>query len=114
MDVGPIKSGSLSKMYLMMAMHMIWPRDPNSVKDAKLEREAAARVWQFAKPYQRQISGFLVALILQAILGLVPALLFGRIIDSVIPNKDRRLLGIFAIAIVVAALLRGVVGLVER
>lgn len=98
----------------MMAMHMLWPRDPDSVKDAKLEREAAARVWTFAKPYRNQIAGFLGTVVFQSVLGLVPALLFGLIIDSAIPNEDRRLLGIFAATIVGAALLQGVVGLVER
>lgn len=98
----------------MMAMHMIWPRDPNSVKDAKLDRESLARVWMFAKPYRRQIAGFLATVVFQGVLRVVPALLFGYIIDSAIPNKDRGLLGIFAGVIVLAALLQGVVGLAER
>ncbi len=98
----------------MMAMHMMWPRDPNSVKGAKIERRSAARVWNFAKPYRPQVIGFLATVIFQAILGLVPALLFGRIIDSAIPNEDKGLLSLFAIAIVVAALLQGIVGLGER
>ena len=53
-------------------------------------------------------------MIIQAVLGLVPPLLFGSIIDRAIPNTDRRLLLIFAIAIVAAALLQGFVGLFER
>ena len=104
----------LSKISPMMGMHMLWPRDPDSVKDAKLERAAAARVWTFAKPYRSQIGGFLVSVVIQSLLGLVPALLFGLIIDRAIPNQDRRLLGIFAAAIVLAALGQGVVGLIER
>jgi ATP-binding cassette subfamily B protein len=98
----------------MMAMHMMWPRDAKSVEGVRLERESAARVWRFARPYRTQVLGFLTAVVLQAVLGLVPAILFGRIIDDAIPNQDRRLLGIFAGAIVGAALLSGVVGLFER
>lgn len=98
----------------MMAMHMAWPRDPKSVEGVTLGRESAARVWRFAKPYRPQVGGFLTTVVLQAVLGLIPALLFGRIIDDAIPNQDRRLLGIFAGAIVGAALLSGIVGLYER
>ncbi len=98
-----------------MAMHMMmWPRDPDSVKGSRIERQSAARVWHFARPYRTQVIGFLSTVILQAVLGLVPAILFGRIIDDVIPNQDRRLLALFAGAIVGAAILSGVVGLFER
>ncbi len=98
----------------MMSMHMLWPRDAKSVEGARIERAAAARVWRFARPYRRQVIGFLSAVIVQAVLGLVPPLLFGSIIDRAIPNQDRRLLVIFAAAIVAAALFQGIVGLGER
>ncbi len=97
-----------------MSMHMLWPRDPESVKDVRIGPETAGRIWRFAQPYRMQVVGFLSAVILQAVLGLVPPLLFGSIIDRAIPNEDRRLLLIFAIAIVAAAILQGAVGLFER
>lgn len=97
-----------------MSMHMLWPRDADSVKGVQIGAETAARIWRFASPYRGQVFGFLSAVILQAVLGLVPPLLFGSIIDRAIPNQDRRLLLIFAIAIVAAALLQGFVGLFER
>jgi len=95
-------------------MHMLWPRDPKSVEGARIERETAARVWRFARPYRLPVIGFLSAVIVQAVLGLVPPLLFGSIIDRAIPNEDRRLLTIFAIAIIAAAIFQGLVGLAER
>ena len=97
-----------------MAMHMMWPRDPDSVKGSDIDLQSAARVWRFARPYRGQVAGFLASVVLQAVLGLVPALLFGRIIDQAIPDQDRGLLALFAAAIVGAALLQGVVGLFER
>ena len=97
-----------------MSMHMLWPRDADSVKGVQIGTDTAARIWRFARPYRGQVLGFLTAVIVQAVLGLVPPLLFGSIIDRAIPNEDRRLLLIFAIAIVAAALLQGVVGLFER
>ncbi len=98
----------------MMAMHMMWPRDKSSVEGAKFDRESAARIWRFAGNYRGLVLGFLAAVILEAVLGLVPPLLFGRIIDVAIPNDDRGLLGWYAAMIVAAALLSGVVGLFER
>lgn len=98
----------------MMAMHAIWPRDRDSVKDAKIERAAALRVWKFAQPYRWMVAGFLLATMGQAVLGLVPPILFGRIIDDVIPNEDRGQLTLFAILIVGSALFSAVLSLVER
>ena len=98
----------------MMAMHMMWPRDKSSVEGAKFDRQSAARIWRFAGRYRALVLGFLGAVILDAVLGLVPPILFGRIIDVAIPNDDRGLLGWYAAMIVGAALLSGVVGLFER
>ncbi len=98
----------------MMAMHMMWPRDASSVKEARLDRNSLRRIWRFARPYRGLIIGFLATIVVEAVLGLVPPLLFGRILDKAIPNQDRRLLGIYAAAIVVSALLSGAVGMFER
>ncbi|MDH4077018.1 MAG: ABC transporter transmembrane domain-containing protein, partial [Acidimicrobiia bacterium] len=98
----------------MMAMHMMWPRDASSVKEAQLDRASVQRIWRFARPYRGMIVGFLATVVVEAVIGLLPPLLFGRIIDKAIPNEDRRLLGIYAAAIVVSALLTGVVGMFER
>ncbi len=98
----------------MMGMHMLWPRDSEAVKDAKIERAAALRVWRFARPYRWMVAGFLMATIGQAVLGLVPPILFGRIIDDVIPNEDRGLLTLYAILIVGSAVVSAVLSLVER
>jgi len=98
----------------MMAMHMMWPRDPKSVEGAKVDKESARRVWRFASPYRSLVFGFLATVVASAVLGLVPPLLFGQIIDSAIPNEDRGQLALFAIIIIGAALLAGVVGLFER
>lgn len=84
------------------------------MKDAKITRESAARVWRFASPYRPMVVGFLGTVIVQALLGLIPPILFGRIIDQVIPNEDRGQLTLFAVLIVGAALLSGVVGMAER
>ncbi len=98
----------------MNQMMMMWPRDRSSMKGAKIEREAAARVWRFAQPYRGMVVGFLVAVIAQAGLGLVPPILFGRIIDDVIPAQDKGKLTLYAVLIVGAALFGAVMSLGER
>ncbi len=98
----------------MMTMHSLWPRDRDSVKDAKLDRESAARIWRFASPYRGMILGFLLTVVAQALLGLLPPLLFGRIIGDVIPDKNEGLLGWYAFLIVAAAIASGAVALFER
>jgi ATP-binding cassette subfamily B protein len=95
-------------------MHAMWPRDRESMKDAKLSPESAARVWHFASPYRKLVLGFLATVVLQALLGLIPPILFGRILDDVIPNEDRGQLTLFAALIIGAAILSGVVGMAER
>ncbi len=98
----------------MMAMHAIWPRDRDSVKGARITKESASRVWRFAEPYRSMVVGFLVIVTAQAVLGLVPPVLFGRIIDNAIPNEDKQLLAVFAFFIVGSSLLEGVLALGER
>ncbi|NNF54226.1 MAG: ABC transporter ATP-binding protein [Acidimicrobiales bacterium] len=98
----------------MMSMHSLWPRDRESMKDAKIDRDSARRVWRFARPYRGMVVGFLVTVIAQALLGLVPPLLFGRIIDDAIPDENTGLLAWFAFFIVLAALASAAVSLFER
>ena len=95
-------------------MHSLWPRDRESMKDAKIDRDSARRVWRFARPYRGMVVGFLVTVIAQALLGLVPPLLFGRIIDDAIPEENTGLLAWFAFFIVMAALASAAVSLFER
>ncbi len=92
----------------------MWPRDRDSIQGARITKESAARVWRFAEPYRRMVVGFLVITTAQAMLGLVPPVLFGQIIDDAIPNADKRLLAIFAFFIVSSSLLDGVLALGER
>ena len=98
----------------MMSMHMLFPRDPGSVKGVEISRESASRIWRFARPYRLMVVGFLGTVVLGSVLGLVPPLLFARIIDRAIPANDEGLLGIYALTIVGAAMVSGVVGLIER
>jgi ATP-binding cassette, subfamily B, bacterial len=98
----------------MFEMHALWPRDRDSVRDVRVQAAAARRVWQFAQPYRWLVAGFLVTVVVQATLGLVPPLLFGRIIDQAIPTADRGLLAVYGSLILAAAVGVALFGLAER
>lgn len=98
----------------MSSRHAVWPRDREKVKDAKIDKKTLKRVASYAKPYRKKIYIFLGIIVFQSILGITPALLFGRIIDDAIPEKNTRSLAIFAALIVIAAILEAVAGIYER
>lgn len=94
--------------------HHMLPRATEGIDDAGIDRHIVRRVWGFARPYRRQIIGFLTAIVLAALLGLAPPLIFGRIIDGAIADGDRGYLTFLAILAIGAALAESVLGLVER
>ncbi|HEX7165935.1 MAG TPA: ABC transporter ATP-binding protein [Acidimicrobiales bacterium] len=61
---------------------------PEEAKSAKLDRATLARAWQFAKPYHRLIVIFLVALAASSIVAVLPPLVFKRLIDTALPERD--------------------------
>lgn len=69
-----------------------------------MNRRTARRVWRFARPYRGTIAIFVTAIIVAAILALVPPLVVRAILDTAIPNADRRLIVVLALLAVVAAL----------
>jgi ATP-binding cassette subfamily B protein len=88
--------------------------DAESVKGQKLKRGLVRRVFDYARPYKWMLVGFVVVIVAEALLGIAPALLFKRIIDDAIANKDNELLTVLALAVIAAALGSAVLGLVER
>jgi ATP-binding cassette, subfamily B, bacterial len=73
-----------------MGPHGMMPRDREAVKDATFDKRVLRRAWTFAHPFRWNIAGFLVTIVFDAVLALVPALLFRAIIDDAIPAGDRR------------------------
>jgi ATP-binding cassette subfamily B protein len=63
--------------------------DPSQLGDAHFDRRVVARVWRFARPYRTMLGGFVGVLILQALVDLVPPLVFRQIIDTAIPQGQR-------------------------
>jgi ATP-binding cassette subfamily B protein len=90
------------------------PGDADAVKGVRLQRAALRRAWTFARPYRGTIVTFLVAILLAALVGLVPAFAFRSILDRAIPEGDRTLITMLAIVVVAAALADAGLAIVQR
>jgi ATP-binding cassette subfamily B protein len=75
-----------------MGPHHMMPRDTDAVRDVTLAEGTSRRVWAFARPYQTTIAVFLAAILVAALLALVPPLVVRAILDDAIPNGDRGLI----------------------
>ncbi len=71
--------------------------------DATISRELLARVWGFARSYRRKIAALLALIVLTAVLGAVPPLLYRAVIDDAIGQRRFGLLNLLCVAILLAA-----------
>ncbi|HEX2027509.1 MAG TPA: ABC transporter ATP-binding protein [Nitriliruptorales bacterium] len=76
---------------------------PHAGKDARLSRELAVRVWQFARPYRLHIAGLFATLVATAVLAAIPPLLYRAVIDDAIIGRRPGLLHVLAVAILLVA-----------
>jgi ATP-binding cassette, subfamily B, bacterial len=90
------------------------PGDASAVKGVKLSRSALRRAWSYAGPYRFAITMFVVAIIVSAVLGILPPLLFRQMLDNAIPNKDRGQITLLASLLVGAALVDGLLSVLQR
>ena len=95
-------------------MHMMMNTDADKVAGAKLNRRTARRVLGHARPYRRAIVIFVVVIVLESILALVPIWVLKQIIDTAIPDANRGLLHLLAGLALVAALLIAGLSFAER
>ncbi|MBA2455970.1 MAG: ABC transporter ATP-binding protein [Nocardioidaceae bacterium] len=73
-----------------------------SVAKQKLSRGTVRRVSRFARPYTRQIVGFLILVVIDAGLVVATPLLFKKIVDDGVLRQDTRL--VVTLALIVAAI----------
>ena len=81
---------------------MMLGSDPSKIKGATLSEGLVRRVLRFARPYQLLLIGYFIIIVLEAVIALVPVLLFKQIIDS-IPSGNRHKVTVLALWIVAAA-----------
>lgn len=94
--------------------HSIFTGDADNAARRPFPRTTARRVLAFARPYKRQLTGFIITIFLTAFLSLVPPILFREIIDGAIADGNRTQLNILAGIIVAAAIGEALLSFVER
>ena len=86
----------------------------DEAKNAHIDRSTLKRAWRFAKPYQRMIVVFLVTMAGSSLVAIGPPLVFKRLIDSAIPDKDYGVINTLVIVAVGLALGETALRLVNR
>ena len=97
-----------------MSPHHMMPGDADSVRGVELADGTLRRVWQFARPYRVTIFVFLMAILLAALLALVPPFVVREILDNAIPDEDRGRIVVLAAIAVMAALGDAALAILQR
>ncbi len=101
-------------VYSTNSPHSAIGHDPSGVAGKQIAGHTIKRVANFARPYRAMLTGFVVVLLLGALLSLVPPLLFRQIIDDAIANENRSQLNLLAVIIVLAAFGEAALSFIER
>jgi len=89
-------------------------RDNDALRGKHVERELLRRVLRMAKPYRGALVGFLIAVVLAAAVGVIPALLFRSLLDDAVPQSDQSMVLALAAAAVGVAIANAFLNLVQR
>ena len=73
-------------------------------KNANIDKATLGRAWRFAKPYHRMIVAFLATMAGTSLVAIGPPLVFKRLIDTGIPERDYALINLLVLAAVGLAL----------
>ena len=90
------------------------PRDNEAVKDASIDTRVIRRAWTFAHPFKWRIVGFVVSIVVAAVIALLPPLIFRAIIDNAIPAKDTKQIWVLTGFAVLVALADAGLAIVQR
>lgn len=96
------------------SLHMMMSGNRDAIANASIGRRTVLRVLSYARPYRWAITAFVIVIVIQAMLGLVPALLFRQIIDKAIPEGNRGLLHVLAAVVIGAAIFSSAMSFFER
>ena len=96
------------------SLHSMMQGNREAIAGARVGRSTVRRVLSFARPYRVAIGVFIVVIVAQACLALVPPLLFRQIIDVAIPESNRGLLHVLAAIVIVSAVGAAMLAFVER
>jgi ATP-binding cassette subfamily B protein len=79
-------------------------RDSDSVQDHRLTRGTSRRILAFAQPYRRDITVFLVTIVLAAVIGVATPVLAGDVINAITRGQSDAGAVVVRIAFIIAAL----------
>ncbi|GAB4519685.1 MAG: ABC transporter ATP-binding protein [Anaerolineae bacterium] len=80
----------------------------------RITRALLMRVLAYARPYRRKILWMLLTIIITTLLGLVPPLIFGDLIDNALPNGNVTRLNVLALGLVAIPVISGLIRVVQR
>jgi ATP-binding cassette subfamily B protein len=89
-------------------------RDPDAVRGRKVERALLRRVLGLTGPYRWPLAGFVATVLAGAVVGVIPALLFRRLLDVAVPRGDDQMVTVLALAAVGVALATAALNLAQR
>ena len=92
--------------------HYFWG-NPEDEKP-KVSWQLIRRVLGYARPHRTKIILVLFTILSTSLLGLVTPLLFGKLIDDALPNKNVRLLDALAFGIIAIPLFNGAIAVLQR
>jgi ATP-binding cassette subfamily B protein len=78
--------------------------DPEELTKRSVDRALLRRSWTFVRPYRRKLGIYLAAIALSSLVGVLPPLVFRRLIDTAIPTRDLGAVNLVALAAVGLAL----------
>jgi ATP-binding cassette subfamily B protein len=90
--------------------------DPEEIKKAKVRVATLRRAWGFARAYRRHLAAYLGTIVLAALVGTLPPLIFKALIDGALPPAppDPDLVNRLFVAAVAVAVLVTILNLVNR
>jgi ATP-binding cassette subfamily B protein len=89
----------MSNWSMLRAMHR-----EEELKNRRIGRGTAARVLAFARPYRRDITVFLCAVVLDAIIGVATPVLAGNVVNTITRGAPAASAAVIRIAVLIAAL----------
>jgi ATP-binding cassette subfamily B protein len=99
---------------MRMPPHHALGADPAKIAGATVGKGVVRRVMGFARPYRWLIGGFLLTIVIEAVIGLIPPLLIRAIIDDALPADDRGAVSLFAGLMIAIAFVTALLSFVER
>ena len=89
-------------------------RRDDALRGRRLNRATMRRVLTWCAPYRRLLIGFIAAVVVDAIVMVIPPLLVRDLIDNALPDKNRQLVGVIALLAVALAFTDAMLSLIQR